>query len=545
MRYSFDSFSLDTDRFELSRAGTPIHIEPQVLELLVLLVENRDRMVSKDEIIERVWRGRVVSEAAVSSRVKAARQALGDDGQAQRYIRTVHRKGFRFIAEVRSGGAEHGAGAVSERSADALPASAQSDAATPPAPSAAAEASPGGSHAARPAVAVLPFSNLSADPDQEYFSDGVTADLIARLSKHRWIDVVARNTSFGYKGRAADVREVGATLQVDYVVEGSVRRAGNRVRVSVQLADTRSGHSKWAEHYDRELADIFALQDEITEMIAARLEPEIGFAERNKLVQSRPPDLRAWDCYHLGIHHFYKFTGPDNVEAQRLLRRSQELDPLLGEAFAWWAYAVILGMVYWDTRPTAELLDEALAACDRALAIDRQNATFHALRARVLLARREYDQAIVENQAAIELNPSFAAAHCGLGDSLTYEKRYEEAMHCFDRAIALSPNDPQLWAFYSYGALAMIFKGEYARALQWTDKAASIANCQYWTRAHRAVALAHLDRLDEARQAGERLLREMPRFSCRFAREKLFYLREQDQVEGYLQGLRLAGIPEA
>jgi len=542
MRYSFDAFSLDTDRFELSRDGTAIHIEPQVLELLVLLVENRGRMVSKDEIIEKVWRGRVVSEAAVSSRIKAARQALDDDGQAQRYIRTVHRKGFRFIAEVRSCGAEDDTEMAPERPVEAV--AVDSHSGVLQAAAVAADASPGGSHAARPAVAVLPFSNLSADPDQEYFSDGVTADLIARLSKHRWIDVIARNTSFGYKGKAADVREVGAALQVDYVVEGSVRRAGNRIRIGVHLADARSGHSKWAEHYDRELADIFVLQDEITEMIAARLEPEIGFAERNKLVQSRPPDLRAWDCYHLGIYHFYKFTGPDNVEAQRLLRRSQALDPLLGEAFVWWAYAVILGMVYWDTPPTAELLDEALAACDRALAIDRHNATFHALRARVLLARREYDQAIVENQAAIDLNPSFAAAHCGLGDSLTYEKRYEEALHCFDRAIALSPNDPQLWAFYSYGALAMIFMGEFATALQWTDKAASIGNCQYWTRAHRAVALAHLDRLDDARDTGERLLREMPRFSCRFAREKLFYLREQEQVECYLQGLRLAGIPE-
>jgi TolB-like protein len=541
MRYSFDAFSLDTDRFELSREGTPIHLEPQVLELLVLLVENCDRMVSKDEIIDKVWRGRVVSEAAVSSRIKAARQALDDDGRAQRCIRTVHRKGFRFVAEVRSSGAPD---AAAEQPGEVLPTSIESDAGTLAPPSAAA-AAPGAGHAARPAVAVLPFSNLSAEPDQEYFSDGVTDDLMARLSKHRWIDVIARNTSFGYKGKAVDVREIGTTLGVDYVVGGSVRRAGNRVRVGVQLVDTRNGHSKWAEHYDRELADIFRVQDEITEMIAARLEPEIGSAERNKLVQSRPPDLQAWDCYHLGIHHFYKFTGPDNVEAQRLLRRSQELDPLLGEAFAWWAYAVILGMIYWDTPPTAELLDDALAACDEALAIDGQNATFHALRARVLLARREYDQAIVENQAAIALNPSFAAAHCGLGDSLTYEKRYEEAMHCFDRAVALSPNDPQLWAFYSYGALAMIFKGEYATALQWTDKAASIANCQYWTRAHRVVALAHLERLDDARRTGEQLLREMPRFSCRFAREKLFYLREQDQVECYLEGLRLAGIPQA
>ena len=529
MRYTFDEFSLDSDRFELARNGQAVHIEPQVVELLLLLIENSGRMVSKDEIIDKIWHGRIVSEAAVSSRIKTARQALGDDGQQQRYIRTIHKKGFRFVGDVAEPDGKAAAQAPSASSA---------------APSAEAPARADEGHARRPAVAVLPFNNLSPDPEQEYFSDGISADVIARLSKHRWIDVIARNTSFGYKGQSVDVREVGTALGVDYVVEGSVQRAGNRVRISAQLVDARSGHSKWTERYDRELSDIFALQDEITEMIAARLEPEIGFAERNKVIHARTPDLQAWDCYHMGIYHFYKFTGPDNVEAQRLLRQSQQLDPQLGEAFAWWAYAVILGMIYWETPPTAALLDEALAACDRALAIDGHNASFHALRARVLLARREYDQAIVENQAAIDLNPSFAAAHCGLGDSLAYESRYDEALHCFERAIALSPNDPQLWAFYSYGALALIFKGEYATAAEWCDRAANIPNCQYWTHAHRTVALAHLDRPEEASRCAASLRREVPHFSCRFAREKLFYLRNPEQVERYIDGLRSAGIPE-
>lgn len=530
MRYLFDEFSLDADRFELSRDGAPLRVEPQVIELLLLLVENAGRMVSKDEIIDVVWRGRVVSEAAVSSRIKSARQALGDDGQTQRYIRTVHKKGFRFGGEVRRDRAETDASEPRDEA---------------PAPVAAVESGevPAATPSGRPAVAVLPFVNLSSDPEQEYLSDGITADVIARLCKHRWIDVVARNTSFGFKGRAVDVRELGRLLSVAYVVEGSVQRASNRIRVAVQLVDAASGLNRWSERYDREMSDIFALQDEITEMIAARLEPEIGLSERSKLIQSRPPDLHAWDCYHLGIFHFFKFTGPDNVEAQRLLLRAQQLDPQFGEAFAWWAYALILGMVYWETPPTPELLDQALAACDRALEIDRQNASFHALRARVLLARCEYRHAIAENQAAIELNPSFAAAHCGLGDSLAYEKRYEEAVECFDRAIALSPNDPQLWAFYSYGALALIFKGDYDTAVAWTDRAAGIPNCQYWAWAHRTVAMALAGHLAAAGRARDRLLQEMPGFSIAFARQKLFYLREAEHVERYLEGLRLAGVP--
>ncbi|MCR8915407.1 tetratricopeptide repeat protein [Marinobacter panjinensis] len=532
MRYQFDDFELDTDRFELSRGGVALATEPQVIELLVMLVQNRHRMLTKEEINERVWRGRIVSDSALSSRIKIARKLLEDDGRTQRYIRTVHKKGFRFIAPVQE------LDATDDTPASVAPLAPQTPEAEPePAPQSIG-------HSAKPAVAVLPFTNLTNDPGQEYFSDGITTDIISNLSKHRWLDVVARNTTFGFKGQAINVQILGQTLGVDYVVEGSVQRAGDRVRVNVHLTDCHSGHTQWADRYNRQIADIFELQDDITETIAARLEPEIGYAERNKVVHNRPANLQAWDCYHLGVHHFYQFTGPDNREAQRLLRQSQTLDPFFGEAFAWWAYAVILGMVYWDTQPTQALLDEALSACDKALMLMPNNATFHALKARVLLARREYRNAIRENRVAIELNPTFAAAFCGLGDSLAYEARYDEALKNFRKSIALSPNDPQMWAFLTYGALAMIFQGDFETALEWTDRAATIPNCQYWTCAHRAVALAYLNRIAAARDATAHLLCEQPGFSVAFAREKLFYLREQAQIDCYLEGLRRAGVPE-
>ena len=526
MRYRFDDFTLDTQRFELARAGAAVHAEPQVIELLALLVENSHRMVSKDEINEKVWRGRVVSDAALSSRIKMARQLLDDDGSTQRYIRTVHKRGFRFVGEL-----------------------VHTDDALPQAPPAAATDQPtagaqGVGHADRPSVAVLPLVNLSQDPAQEYFADGVTTDIISRLSRYRWLDVVARNTVFGYKGKAFDLRELRAALAVDYVVEGTVQRAGERVRVGVQLVDARSGHSRWSERYNRELADIFELQDEIAETIVARLEPEIGFAERNRVVHARPANLQAWDCYHLATFHFFKFTGPDNAEAQRLLLQCQQMDPLMGDAHAWWAYAAILGMVYWDTPATQQRLDDALRACETALLLDPSNATFLALRARVRLARREYDMAIADNEQALRLNPSFAAAHCGLGDSLAYEMRYDEAIERFEKAIALSPNDPQGWAFLTYGALALIFKGDYARAIEWADRASGIPNCQYWTIAHKAVALALLERVDEARVLADGLTRRMPEFCRSFVRDKLFYLKEPKQIERYLGGLREAGVRE-
>ncbi|MDI5985776.1 tetratricopeptide repeat protein [Halomonas sp. M4R5S39] len=518
MRYRFDDFILDTDRFELRRHDRPLRSEPQVIELLALLVENCDRMVSKEEINEVVWRGRIVSEAALSSRIKMARQLLGDDGRRQAYIRTIHRKGFRFVGEVHN-----------------------DDPATVAQPPTQL-GTPDALH--KPAVVVLPLTNLSSETEHEYFSDGVSSDIIALLSKHRWLNVVARNTAFGFKGQAPDPRELGRILGVDYVVEGSLQGAGHHVRINVQLVDAATRLTKWTERFDRERSEILVLQDEITEKIAARLEPEIGFAERHKIMVSRPANLQAWDCFHLGCYHLFRFTGEGNQEAQRLLRQSQLQDPMFGEAQAWWAYAVVLGMVYWDTPPDRKLLDEALAACDRALRIDHQNATFHMLRGRVLLARQEYRRAIADNRIAIDLNPSFAAAYCGMGDSLAYECRYDEAMVQFERAIALSPNDPQLWAFYTYGALALIFKGDYERSLEWTERAANLPNCQYWTAAHRAVALAHLGRRDDAVEAKERLLAMLPTFNCAFAIEKLFYLHEPSQITHYLEGLRWAQVPE-
>ncbi len=530
MRFRFKQFTLDTERFELLDEDVMLHVEPQVIELLALLIKNRSRLVTKEEINETVWKGRVVSDSALSSRIKTARQLVGDNGNKQDLIRTIHKKGFRFVAEAIE--LDTDSGRPELRKTKSSIQATHSDVYTT-----------SNEHPAKPAVAVLPFSNLSNDTEQEYFSDGITTDIISHLSKHRWLDVTARNTAFSYKGKTLDARDIGRELNVSYIVEGTVQRAGNRIRVNVHLVDAINGLQKWADRYDRELSDIFNLQDEITEIIVARLEPEIGFSERNKVVNSRPANLDAWDCYHLGIYHFFKFTGSGNLESQRLLLKCQQLDGRFGEAYAWWAYAIILGMVYWDTKPSQTSLDKALAACDRALELDGQNATFYMLKARVLLARREYSHAIVENRNAIRFNPSLAAAYCGLGDSLAYEGRYDESIRYFDKAITLSPNDPQLWAFFTYGALVQLFRQDFDAALQWAERASSIPNCQYWTIAHRMVAYAYLGDRENIESSRTLLLKEQPGFSQAFAREKLFYLKKQEQIELYIEGLKLAGIP--
>ena len=513
MIYRFADCELDTDRRELRRSGTIVALEPQVFELLAYLCAHPDRVVSKDEINAAVWGGRIVSDAALSSRISSARQAIGDDGKSQSLIRTVHGRGFRFAGTVTAGTAPS-----------------QVDA-------------PNRYRRTRPTVAVLPFENLSGDPGQEYFSDGLTADIVARLAKYRWLSLVARNTMAQLKGRS--VAEAARETAADYVVEGSVRRSGDRVRVNVQLIDARDGNCTWAERYDRKSKDIFDVQDDVTQTIAARIEPEIGIEERRRIADaSGSRDLQAWEYYHLGIAHFFRFTGPDNSKAQELLQKARELDPNFGDAHAWWAYAVVLGTVYWNTQQTPQLLDSALAATQRALEVDDQNAVFYALKARVQLARGEYESAIEGNRIAVEMNPSFAAAHCGFADSLTYLGRYEEAIGRFEKAIALSTNDPQRWAFFTYGALAFILKRDFERAVEWTERASEIPNRQYWTLAHKAVALAYLGRSQDARHALDAALAEQPELSIAFARKKMYFLKRPEQLEFYLNGLRLAGALE-
>lgn len=397
----------------------------------------------------------------------------------------------------------------------------------------------------KPVVAVLPFDNMSEEADKEYFADGMTEDIITALSKYRWLRVIARNSTFGYKGKSLDVRQIASELGANYVVEGSVRRSGQRLRITAQLIDAATGDHLWAERYDRDLADIFDLQDEITDTIVGRIEPELGAAERHRVERKPRTNLQAWDCYHLGMSHFYKFTAEGNQEAQQLLKQAFELDPDFGNAHAWWAYAIVLGMVYWDTEPDDALLAEALAASNQALSIDSQNAVFYMIMARTALACRDYTGSLAGNEVAVRLNPTLAVAHCAMGDALAYEGRFDESIDKFEKAIALSPNDPQVWAFLTYGALALIFKRDFETALEWSKRASVIPNHQYWTEAHMVVALAHLDRPQEAKRAVARLLAEKPNFSYAFAEKKLFYIKQPEQLALYLDGLRKAGVPEA
>jgi TolB-like protein/Tfp pilus assembly protein PilF len=396
----------------------------------------------------------------------------------------------------------------------------------------------------KPTVAVLPFENMSGDPEQEYFSDGITEDIITALSKHRSLLVVARSSTFAFKGLETDVRRVGSDLGADYVVEGSVGKIGRRLRVRARLVETEAGSHVWAEQYDRDLDAVFDIQDEITTTIAARIEPEVGAAERQRVEKRPPPSFGAWDLFHLGLKHFHASTTHDNLEAQRLFRHAIELDPTLAAAYAWLAYAIVLSMLYFDVEPDDERLSEAVALARRGVELDDRDALAYFGYGRALLARKAYQDALSELETARELNPNLAIVYCGLGDSLAYEGRFTEAIPFFERAISLSPHDPQRWAFYSYRALAHLLAGQFHDAQAWAYKATLVPNCHYWPFAHRVSALGHLQNIEALPLARSELLQRQPAFSCAFAQRRLFYIKNPAHLEQYLKGLRKAGVPE-
>jgi len=529
VRFVFAGCVLDDDKREFTRQSEPVAMEPQVFDLLLYLLQNRDRVVSRDDLIASVWNGRIVSESTLSTRITAARKAIGDTGEDQILIKTYPRKGIRFVGNLQMVGVDR----PNERGQNlAVPSAVQN--------------MPAGSieWGGRPSVAVLPFGNLSDDAEQDYFSDGITEDIITALSKYRSLAVIARNSSFTFKGAAGGARSVGLTLGADYLVDGSVRRTADRVRVTAQLVETETGRQLWAERYDRDLKELFDLQDEITTAIAARIEPEVGAAERMRVERKAVPALHAWDFFRLGTKHFYKSTPADNREAQRLLRRAIELDPTLAEAYGFLSYAIVVSMTYFDTEPTEDTLREALAVGRKAVELDEQDALMRFTYGRALLAAKSYGDAIAELEVAIELNPYLAPSYCGLGDSLTYEGRFDEAIPYFQKAIDLSPHDPLRWAFYSYRALAHIFARQFDQAQEWARKATRVPNAHYWSFAHRVSALGHLQNQDDLPVARDDLLQRNPDFSCSFARRQLFYVKDSAQIDLYVNGLRLAGIKD-
>jgi adenylate cyclase len=515
LRYCFEEFAFDIDRRELHRGAEVVSITPQVFDLLEYLIRNRERVVSKDELINAVWNGRIVSDAALTTRLNAVRAAIGDTGEEQRLIKTLPRKGFRFVGQVRE----------TREVADPNPRDAPESAlALPDKPSI--------------AIAVLPFENMSGDPEQEYFADGMVEEIITALSRFKLAFVIARNSSFTYKGKAVNVKQVGRELGVRYVLEGSVRKAAGKVRITGQLVDAISGAHIWADRFERDLTDVFALQDEVTVAVVSAIQPKIIQTEIAMAARRRPENLTAYDCWLRAIQQSSLATREGLAEAIRLAHRALELDPGFGGAASLASVFHLNNVVFgYSTDPQFEL-EEAVRLSRLALRIDDGDPSTLA-RASLISAYvvRDSESALEMVDRAAALNPNSFEAWSARGWVYRAAGLPQEAVRSFERGIRMSPIDPAMFAGMG---MALVELRRFDEAIVAGRKAQRHAPSHPLAYYCLASAFAHLGRDAEAREAAARLLEVNPAVTI----SGWIAWSGPSNAQLVTEGLRKAGLPE-
>jgi len=514
--YLFEDFALDGDRRELRRGDALVPVEPQVFDLLQYLIRNRDRVVSKDDMVDAVWQGRIVSDATLSSRINAARSALRDNGEEQRLIRTIQRKGIRFV------------GAVQEESRAEAPAPVE-------------PAKPGLGLPDRPSIAVLPFDNMSGDPEQDYFADGMVEDIITGLSRIRWLFVIARNSSFTYKGRAVDVKQVGRELGVRYVLEGSVRKVGSRVRITGQLIEAEDGRHLWAERYDRDLTDIFAVQDEITVSVVAAIEPNLRRAEIERVRRKRPDNLDAYDLLLRALPDVYTFMPQGAAKGLPLLERALATEPsyALAHGFAAWAHQTLFIRAGMHPEDRTRAIRHAHAAIEHgsgdAMALALAGFTIGLVEHDRRLADEAFEQ-------ALGLSASCAFVYAFGCVPVAYGGDAARAIAWGERAMRLSPLDAMSCIPQGIIGFGNFLLGRHGDAVAAGRRAVELNPGFSILHGWLAAPLARLGRLDEARAAAVRMLALDPHFAVgRWSAAIGIAPGIADEVA---DAMRLAGLPE-
>jgi adenylate cyclase len=394
----------------------------------------------------------------------------------------------------------------------------------------------------KPSIAVLPFDNLSGDPEQAFFADGMAEDIITGLSRFRSLFVTARNSTFAYKGQSPDVREVAKALHVRYILEGSVRRSGTRVRVTAQLIDAETGNHIWAERFDRELEDLFAIQDEVTEAIVAAIAPEIGEVERARAERKPLENLDNWDLFQRGLAAYYASTEAGLKSAIEQFDKVNENDPTFALAFAMAAGARWRHVIHFEPDGRGEILNAALEKVYRAIALDPRDATGLSHAGEVLSMLGQHDIAISKLEEAVALNPADAVVRYFLGSVLRRAGRPEEAIPHFDHAMRLSPRDIWITGMLTDRAFVLFDLGRYEEALGWAQRARLSPNPRTMTLAIYAGTLAVLGREKEARDAVDDLLKHAPQLTYTKYRKNLFGTPEVN--ERLASALREVGLPD-
>ncbi|AWY39884.1 CadC-family transcriptional regulator [Pseudomonas putida] len=533
MPFAFEDFVLDQDRRELTQRGQVVTVGPQVFDLLLLLVSHHERVISKDDLLKAVWAGRIVSESTITSHINAVRKAIGDTGEEQRLVRTVARKGYRFVAELK----DSDTGPLTEERDIGQPAPLAS-----PEPS--AEPSPTPSLPDKPSIMVLPFHNLSGDPEQEYFADGMVEDITAALARIRWLFVIARNSSFTYKGRSVDVMGVGQALGVRYVLEGSVRKSGNKVRITGQLIDARSGTHIWAERFEGLLDDIFELQDQIAESVVGAIAPQLERAEIERAKHKPTESLGAYDYYLRGMAKLHSGTREALDLALPLFYKAIELDPEFASAYGMAAWCHFWRKLNgWLTDRDREIAEGVrLARLAVELGRDDAVALTRAGHALAHLAG-DVDGGIALLDRARLLNPNLAPAWFLGGILRTLRGDCESAIKDLTHAARLSPLDPEMYRMQVGMALSHFFAGRYDCAAEWAEKALRNLPTLLPVAALLPACHALSGDMGKAAQAMQRLRELDP--GLRIARLKDWLpIQRPEDLARFSEGLRLAGLPE-
>jgi TolB-like protein len=521
--YSFGDFALDTDRRELRRGAHLVPMAPQVFDLLEYLIRNRNRVVSRDDLIAAIWDGRIVSESALSTRMNAVRTAVDDTGEDQRLIRTLPRKGVRFV------------GTVQEAQTARTPVAADA----PIEPSRPALSLPD-----RPSIAVLPFVNMNGDPEQEYFADGAVEEIITALSRFTALFVIARNSSFTYKGRAVDVKQVGRELGVRYVLEGSVRKSADRIRIIGQLIDASTGAHIWADRFEGAYGDIFDLQDQVTASVVGAILPKMEQAEIERAKRKPTDSLDAYDYFLHGLALSHQVTEKAVSEALRLFYRAIEIDPEFASAYSAAAWCCVLRKANrWIVDQPQEAV-EASRLARRAVDLGNDDAVTlcqGGLALAYLGGDLEVGEVLIDR--ALVLNPNLAQAwfhsawlRVNLGEP-------DKAIRHFERVVRLSPFEPFMPNIRSGIAFAYFIVGD-------DDKACSVAEQVLREKPDYHVALrvlaashAQAGRLTEAQKAMARLRQIDPRLHVSDLKDVTPLRRPQDRTR-FDEGMRKAGLPE-
>jgi adenylate cyclase len=525
LRYLFENCLLDTDRRELRCGADPVAVAPQVFDLIEYLIRNRERVVSKDDLTAAIWGGRIVSDAALTTRLNIARRAIGDSGEEQRLIKTLPRKGCRFV------------GAVREEQAPVTEVSAEPSAKAP---------RPALALPDKPSIAVLPFANLSSDPEQEYFTDGIVDDIVTELSRFGELFVIARNSSFQYKGKAVDVREVARELGVRYVLEGSIRRGGDRIRISAQLIDAATGTHRWAERYDRKLEDVFAVQDDVVRTIVALLAAHVRMAETERALARPPNSWRAYDFYLQGVNAFASFSSSFSVkdlyETRRLLQQSLSVDASYARSFALLGHTHEVAWLFPLDRDFLHpgALDQAHQFARKALQLDPNLPETHSVLGLVLAWKRQHEASLGEIERALSLNPNYVDWRLGMALVLAGEQR--RAVDVLETCMRLDPfHSPVASATLGF---AYYMHKEYPQALaalrDSVSRAPNFRSGHGWL----AATYAQLGRMEEARAEAAEVLRIHPDYTVTGTARRIMAFKSAEDAEHFFDGLRKAGLPE-